>query len=78
MGNYTIKGLAKANECDELNANGLADVWAYWLECNCNDTQSIENFRKLRKKDRQSMLDYLRFCTFHRELYNHLVSHLYD
>lgn len=76
MGNYTIKGLAKKYECKEQNANGLADVWAYWLECNHNSQDCIEDFRSLRKKERQSMLDYLRFCTLHDNLYTHLVSHL--
>lgn len=75
---YTIKGLAKANECETYDANGLADTWAYWLECNCCDKQSINDFKRLRKADRQEMLSFLRLCTFHRELYNHIVSHIYD
>ena len=75
---YTIKGLAKANECENQNAAGLADIWNYWLACNCNDKQSINDFKRLRKADRQEMLDFLRSDSFYSELYNHIVNHIYD
>ena len=75
MGNYTIKGLAKANECEELNEYGLAQVWNYWLACNCCDEQSINDFKRLTSKERQRMLNFLR--TEFEELFEHIVKHLY-
>lgn len=74
---YTIKGLAKANECESLDAAGLAEVWNYWLTCNCNDKQSVNDFKRLRKADRQKMLDYLHDC-YYNDLFNHLCMHIYD
>ena len=56
---YTIKGLAKANDCEELNEYGLADVWQYWIQCNCCDMQSVKDFKSLRKKDRKEMMKFL-------------------
>jgi hypothetical protein len=75
MGNYTIKGLAKANECEEQNEYGLAQVWNYWLLCNCCDKQSVNDFKRLTKKERQRMLDFLR--TEYEELFEHIVKQLY-
>lgn len=75
---YTIKGLAKANGCERFDAAGLAEVWNYWLLCNCNDKQSINDFKRLRKADRQEMLNYLRSDSFLCELYNHICKHIYD
>lgn len=71
---YTIKGLAKANECE--NMYGLADLWNYWLACNCNDRQSINDFKSLRKEDRKKMLGFLRTESFYAELYNHIVNNI--
>ena len=72
---YTIKGLAKANECEEQNEFGLAQVWMYWLSCNCNDRQSVDDFKRLRKIEQKRMLAYLREYPTLRE---HIISHLYD
>lgn len=74
---YTIKGLAKANDCETLDCYGLAEVWDYWLACNCNDKQSVNDFKRLRKEDRQEMLDFLRSESTYRELFNHICAHLY-
>lgn len=57
---YTIKGLAKANDCEEFNEYGLADVWQYWIQCNSNDMQSVNDFKSLRKEDRKKMMNFLR------------------
>jgi len=73
---YTIKGLAKANECESFDCYGLAQVWNYWLACNCNDKQSVNDFKRLRKADRKEMLDYLYLNDW--DLYAHIVNHLYD
>ena len=69
---YTIKGLAKANDCEELNKQGLADVWYYWIQCNCNDMQSVNDFKSLRKEDRNEMMKFLR-----RE-YTDVANHILD
>ena len=69
---YTIKGLAKANDCEELNEYGLADVWQYWIQCNCCDMQSVKDFKSLRKKDRKEMMKFLR-----RE-YTDVADHILD
>lgn len=69
---YTIKGLAKANDCEELNEYGLADVWQYWIQCNCCDMQSVKDFKSLRKKDRKEMMKFLR-----RE-YTDVANHILD
>lgn len=69
---YTIKGLAKANDCEELNEYGLADVWQYWIQCNSNDMQSVNDFKSLRKEDRNEMMKFLR-----RE-YTDVANHILD
>lgn len=57
---YTIKGLAKANECENLDEYGLAEVWSYWFVCNCGGRKKIiKDFKRLRKADRQQMLAFL-------------------
>ena len=56
---YTIKGLAKANDCEELNEYGLADVWQSWIQCNCCDMQRVKDFKSLRKTDRNEMMTFL-------------------
>ena len=56
---YTIKGLAKANDCEEFNEYGLAAVWRYWIQSNNNDMQSVKDFKSLRKKDRKEMMKFL-------------------
>ena len=60
---YTIKGLAKANECESLDCYGLAQVWQYWYICNHNEygkKQVLKDFKSLRKADRQEMINWLR------------------
>ena len=69
---YTIKGLAKVYDCEEKNEYGRADVWYYWIQCNCNDTQSVNDFKSLRKEDRNEMMKFLR-----RE-YTDVANHILD
>lgn len=60
---YTIKGLAKANECESFDCYGLATIWQYWYECNHNEygRNHVRNdFKLLRKADRQEMINWLR------------------
>ena len=60
---YTIKGLAKANECESFDCYGLATVWQYWYTCNHNEygENNVRNdFKLLRKADRQEMINWLR------------------
>lgn len=71
---YTIKGLAKANECEELNEYGLAVIWQYWIECNCNDQQSVNDFKNLRKSDRGKMMNYLRSAF--PDVANHIIERI--
>jgi len=74
---YTIKGLAKVNECEQ-SIYGLANQWQYWYTCNYGGREDIVNdFKSLRKADRQEMLDFLRGEPFYTELYDHIVSHIY-
>jgi hypothetical protein len=72
---YTIKGLAKANECESLDCYGLASIWDYWLTCNCNDRQSVNDFFRLRKADRKEMLSFMKACGFIK-LYEHILEHI--
>ena len=73
---YTIKGLAKANECEQ-SIYGLADQWLYWYTCNCGGRKTIINdFKSLRKADRQEMLSFLRSEPFYSELYNHIINNI--
>lgn len=72
---YTIKGLAKANECEQ-NIYGLADQWLYWYTCDVNDKQSINDFKRLRKADKHEMLCFLRSEPFYSELYNHIINNI--
>lgn len=71
---YTIKGLAKANDCEEKNEYGLADVWQYWIQCNCNDMQSVNDFKSLRKNDRTEMMRFLR--REYPDVANHILSRI--
>ena len=74
---YTIKGLAKANECENLDAYGLAEVWSEWFVCNCGGRKTIiKDFKRLRKADRQKMLGLLRSEPFYAELYNHIINNI--
>ena len=60
---YTIKGLAKANDCETLDCYGLATVWQYWYTCNHNEygrEHVRRGFKLLRKADRQEMINWLR------------------
>lgn len=68
---YTIAQLAKVNECESYDAEGLARVWNYWLTCNCNDKQR-NDFKSLHKADRVEMLKYL----YGTELGWHILSNL--
>lgn len=69
---YTIAQLAKVNECCTYDAEGLAQVWQYWLTCNCNDKQSVDDFKSLHKADRAEMLKHL----YGTELGWHILSNL--
>lgn len=69
---YTIKGLAKANGVKERGE--LADVWEYWIQCNCNDMQSVNDFKRLRKKDRKEMMNLLRAAW--PEVANHILDRI--
>lgn len=69
---YTIAQLAKVNECESYDAEGLARVWEYWLTCNRNDQQSVNDFKSLHKADRVGMLKYL----YGTELGWHILSNL--
>lgn len=71
---YTIKGLAKANDCETHDMYGLASIWSYWLACNCNDRQSVNDFKRLRKEDRKEMMNFLR--SEYPTLANHILSHI--
>ena len=71
---YTIKGLAKANDCEELNEYGLADVWQYWIQCNCCDMQSVNDFKSLRKEDRKKMISFL--CREYTDVANHILARI--
>ena len=60
---YTIKGLAKANDCESFDCYGLATVWQYWYTCNHNEygkKHVIDDFKLLRKADRQTIINWLR------------------
>jgi len=57
---YTIKGLAKANECETHDANGLAQIWNYWYICNCGGRKTIiSDFKSLQIKERGVMIHFL-------------------
>ena len=73
---YTIKGLAKVNECETHDMYGLADLWNYWLACNCNDRHSINDFNSLRKADRREMMSLLCSEPIYTELYNHIINNI--
>ena len=74
---YTIKGLAKVNECETYDADGLARIWDYWLVCNSCDKQSVNDFKRLRIKERGIMLHFLQENGFD-ALGRHIVKHIYD
>ena len=59
MDKYTIKELAEANECESADMYGLACVWNYWLECNCNDMQCVNDFTRLYNDDMEKMMEFL-------------------
>ena len=73
---YTIAQLAKVNECESYDAEGLSQVWQYWLTCNSNDKQSVNDFKSLHKADRQQMLCFLHCEPFYSELYNHIINNV--
>jgi len=55
---YTIKGLAKANECEMQNEYGLVNIWLYWYDCG-QKKQIAKDFLRLRKSERVVMLQFL-------------------
>lgn len=78
---YTIKGLAKANECETLDEYGLATIWQYWYICNHNQygrEHVIKDFKLLRKAERQKMIDWLRMeDEYFKDVLNIVESALY-
>ena len=78
---YTIKGLAKANDCESLDCYGLANLWQYWYDCNQNNygRNHIRNdFKLLRKADRQEMLNFLRvYDSEYSAVLNAIISDIY-
>ena len=78
---YTIKGLAKANECENLDCSGLAQLWDYWYACNSNEygrNRIRSDFKLLRKKDRQEMINYLRmYSDYYPNVLNAVLSAIY-
>lgn len=73
---YTIKGLARANECESLDENGLAQAWFYWFVCNYGGRKTIiADFKRLRKAERMKMLGFLR--SEFSQIYDYIVSHIY-
>lgn len=74
---YTIKGLAKANDCEELNEFGLAQIWSKWLEYDCCDQKSLNDFKRLRKADRQLMLNLLSSDACWVEIHTHICANLF-
>lgn len=78
---YTIKGLAKANDCESLDCYGLATVWQYWYTCHSNEygrNMIRKDFKLLRKSDRQEIIDWLRMENeYFSEVLDAIVSKLY-
>ena len=78
---YTIKGLAKDNECESLDCYGLATLWQYWYDCNQNEygrTRIRDDYKLLRIADRKEMLSYLRSeREFYSDVLNAIESILY-
>lgn len=75
---YTIKGLARVNECETHDIKGIADQWNYWYICNFGGRKDIINdYKSLRKKDRKEMLDYLRSEPCYNDIYEHITAHLF-
>lgn len=73
---YTIKGLAKANECEQ-SIYGLADQWLYWYTCNNGGRKTIiTDFKSLRKADRKEMLCFLQSEPAYTKLYNHIINNI--
>lgn len=76
---YTIKDLAKANECESFDCYGLATVWQYWYICNCGGRKIIlSDFKSLINSERQVMIDYLRMeDEYFSDVLNFILSNLY-
>lgn len=78
---YTIKGLAKANECESLDCYGLAILWQYWYDCNSNEygrERIRKDYKLLRKADRKEMISWLRMDReYYSDVLNALESILY-
>lgn len=72
---YTIDELAEANDCEELNEYGLADVWQYWIQCNHNDMQSVNDFKSLRSEARNEMMQFLR--REYPDVADHILDRIY-
>lgn len=71
---YTIKGLAKANDAETFDENGLAQVWEYWYTCNVSGKQVVRDFLSLRKKDRNIMKWYL--YGYNPQLLYHIIMNI--
>lgn len=72
---YTIKGLAKTNECESFDAAGLASLWDNWYICNCGGRKDIlSDYKSLRKADRKEMMQYLKSNGFIK-LYDFIYEH---
>lgn len=56
---YTIKGLAKANECNSHDAYGLTDTWIYWFNCG-RKKQVLADYERLNRNARREMISVLK------------------
>lgn len=73
MGRFTIKGLARANGSETLDAYGLAAQWDYWFTCNCNDRQCVGEYNLLREEQKREMLLTLAGDERYQRLLRHLL-----
>lgn len=75
---YTIKGLAKANDCESFDCYGLAKIWQYWYVCNCGGRQTIlTDFKSLRNAEKQEMLDFLANDSEWADIHTHICANLF-
>ena len=77
---YTIKGLAKANECESLDCYGLATLWQYWYDCHHNQhgtNNVVSDFKLLRKADRQEMLNFLASDAIWADVHTIICANIY-
>ena len=76
MGNYTIKGLAKANDCAEHDILHLAYIWEYWRLCG-QPTQALNDFMRLNKKSKYLMMCYLSESDMYQKLYKYIANNYF-